>query len=92
MEREREASGKEVEERFNDWAECLSRILLGINAATSRTAVGGTMVNNLAIQCGSRFNFSHDFIEVRIGQLEDKLEGKDSSFICGTCFELDGLS
>ena len=67
-------------------------MLSRINAATSRTAVSGPMAHDLPIEEGSRFNFSHNFVEAPIGQLQDELEGKESSFICRTCFKSDESS
>ena len=48
-EKEHEASGEDIEEGVNDWVEGLSRVLTGINAATSRTVVSGPITHNLAI-------------------------------------------
>lgn len=73
-----------------EWIEGLSLILLGINAATSRSTVSAPMAHNLVLQLGQRFVFSHNFVELLVGQLEDVMNNRDVGFICRTCFLTDG--
>lgn len=80
----------DIENKVNDWVEGLSRVLSGINAATSRIAVSAPMAHNLAFNGGSRFSLSHNFAELLVGQLEEILEGNPVNFICRTCFAEDG--
>lgn len=89
---EREQSGegtKEEEKETNTWVEGLSRVLSGINAATSRNVISAPMSHNLASNKGSRFHFSHDFAELLVGQLAEVLEnGSDEvSAIVRICKE-----
>lgn len=72
-ERELAGSAEEVGE-VNTWVEGLSRVLSGINAATSRNVISAPMSHNLASNGGSRFHFSHQFAELLIGQLSDVLD------------------
>ena len=75
------------EEEVNTWIEGLSRVLSGINAATSRIVVSAPMSHSLASNNGSRFRFSHEFAELLVGQLRDVLDGKDVDFIVRTCLK-----
>ena len=86
---DRQSRGEEVEEEVDTWVEGLSRVLSGINAATSRAVVSAPMSHNLASNKGLRFHFSHDFAELLVGQMEDVLEGKTVSFIVRRCSEND---
>eukprot|EP00986_Skeletonema_menzelii_P016993 scaffold16882_cov138-Skeletonema_menzelii.AAC.1 len=85
---EREQAGiVEDEEEVNTWVEGLSRVLSGINAATSRNVISAPMSHNLASNHGSRFHFSHEFVELLVGQLRDVLEGNDVDFMVRTCWK-----
>ena len=86
-EQSRASDDQEMDEEVNDWVEGLSRVLSGINAATSRSAVSAPMAHNLTLNDGSRFKFSHDFVELLLGQMEEVLEGNNVSFVCRTCFK-----
>lgn len=77
---ERQRAGEEIEEEVNTWVEGLSRVLSGINAATSRTVISAPMSHSLVMNKGSRFHFSHYFPELLVGQLEDHLKGKEVSY------------
>ena len=91
LHRARLAAGEECEER-EGWIEGLSRMLSGINAATSRGVVSAPMSHNLVIQNGERFTFSHEFADLLLGQMESVLDGGEDSvsFICRTCFLQNG--
>ena len=84
---EEESQGDTDEEEINTWVEGLSRVLSGINAATSRNVISAPMSHNLAYNNGSRFHFSHEFAELLVGQLRDVLDGKDVDFIVRTCLK-----
>ena len=79
--RQREAAGEESQQS-NDWLEGLSRMLSGINAASSRTTVSAPMAASLVMTGGERFIFSHHFTELLAGQTEAMLHGEDATFIC----------
>ena len=87
--REREAAGEESQQS-NDWLEGLSRMLSGINAASSRTVVSAPMANSLVMKHEERFTFSHDFTELLFEQSEAKLHGEDVTFICRKCTNSKG--
>ena len=63
----------EVQDGF---VEGLCRMLSGMNAATSRNVISATMQHLLVSNGGSRFNFSHGFGNLLLGQLETTLEGQ----------------
>ena len=90
---EREQAGiveEEEEEEVNTWVEGLSRVLSGINAATSRNVISAPMSHNLASNKSSRFHFSHQFAELLVGQLSDILDPKRKhgvSYILRRCKE-----
>ena len=60
----------------NDFVEGLCRMLGEMNAATSRYIVSSTMAHLLVCQGETRFQFSHGFTDLLVGQLEAALEGK----------------
>ena len=80
------------DDNVRDWIEGLSLLLSGINAATSRSTVSAPIAHNLVLQLGQRFVFSHDFVELLVGQLEDVMNNRDVGFICRTCFLTDGTT
>jgi len=51
-----------------------------MNAATSRYVISATMGHLLICQGGTRFNFSHDFTNLLVTQLEAALDGKPIDF------------
>ena len=65
-------SNDEVQDGF---VEGLCRTLSGMNAATSRNVISATLQHLLVSNGGSRFNFSHGFGNLLVGQLEATLEG-----------------
>ena len=58
------------------FVEGLCRLLSGMNAATSRDVISAPMGHLLVSNKGTRFQFSHDFSHLLVGQLEATLEGK----------------
>ena len=67
--------GTRVNEEVQDgFVEGLCRMLSGMNAATSRNVISATMQHLLVSNGGSRFNFSHGFGNLLVGQLEATLE------------------
>ena len=59
------------------FGEGLSRVLSGLNAATTRNVISSTMAHLISCNNGSRFVFSHDFSDLLVGQMEATLEGQD---------------
>ncbi len=57
--------------------EGLSRVLSGLNAATTRNVTSATMAHLIPCNNGSRFLSSHDFSDLLVGQMEATLEGQD---------------
>ena len=57
------------------FVEGLCRTLSGMNAAISRNIISATLQHLLVSNGGSRFNFSHGFGNLLVGQLEATLEG-----------------
>jgi hypothetical protein len=60
----------------DSFSEGISRMLCGLNAATSRDVVSAPMAHLLICQKGQRFRFSHDFAPLLISQMEDALMGR----------------
>jgi len=58
------------------FGEGLSRILSGMNAATTRNVISATMAHLIPCNNGSRFVFSHDFSDLLVGQMEATLDGE----------------
>ena len=58
------------------FGEGLSRLLSGMNAATTRNVISATMAHLIPCNNGSRFVFSHDFSDLLVGQMEATLEGE----------------
>ena len=57
--------------------EGLSRVLSGLNAATTRNVISATMAHLIPCNDGSRFVYSHTFSDSLVGQMEATLEGQD---------------
>ncbi len=55
----------------------LSRVLSGLNVATTRNFISATMAHLIPCNGGSRFVFSHTFSDFLVGQMEATLEGQD---------------
>ena len=51
-----------------------------MHAATSRYVVSSTMTHLLIYQNGRRFQFSHNFTDLLVGQMEATLEGEPVDF------------
>ena len=58
------------------FTEGISRMLCGLNAATSRDAVSSPMAHLLISQNGKRFRYSHDFAPLLVNQMDDALAGR----------------
>ena len=58
------------------FGEGLSRLLSGLNAATTRNVISATMAHLIPCNNGSRFVYSHDFSDLLVGQMEATLEGE----------------
>ncbi len=61
------------------FGEGLSRLLLGLNAATTRNVISATMAHLIPCNNGSRCVYSHDFSDLLVGQIEATLEGEISN-------------
>jgi hypothetical protein len=59
------------------FGEGLSRVLSGLNAATTRNVISATMAHLIPCNDGSRFLFLHTFSGLLVGQMEATLEGQD---------------
>jgi hypothetical protein len=59
------------------FGEGLSRVLSGLNAATTRNVISATMAHLIPCNDGSRFVFSHTFSDLLVGQMDATLEGQD---------------
>jgi hypothetical protein len=59
------------------FGEGLSRVLSGLNAATTRNVISATMAHLIPCNDGSRFVYSHTFSDLLVGQMEATLEGED---------------
>jgi hypothetical protein len=57
------------------FSEGLSRVLSGLNAATTRNVISATMAHLIPSNGGSRFVFSHKFSDLLVGQMEATLNG-----------------
>ena len=58
------------------FGEGLSRLLSGLNAATTRDVISATMAHLIPCNNGSRFVYLHDFSDILVGQMEATLEGE----------------
>jgi hypothetical protein len=59
------------------FGEGLSRVLSGLNAATTRNVISATTANLIPCNGGSRFVFLHEFSDLLVWQMEATLEGQD---------------
>jgi hypothetical protein len=59
------------------FGEGLSRVLSGLNKATTRNVISATMAHLIPCNGGSRFEFSHTFSDLLVGQMEATLESQD---------------
>jgi hypothetical protein len=59
------------------FGEGLSKVLSGLNAATTRNVISATMAHLIPCYNGSQFLYSHDFLDLLVGQMEATLEGQD---------------
>jgi hypothetical protein len=57
--------------------EGLSRVFLGLNAATTRNVISSTMAHLISCNNRSWFVFSHKFSDLLVGQTEATQEGQD---------------
>ncbi len=62
-----------------NFGEGLSRLLSGLNAATTRNDISATMAHLIPCNGGSRFVFSHEFSDLLVGQMEASLEGQETN-------------
>ncbi len=58
------------------FGEGLRRLLLGLNAATTRNVISATMAHLIPCNNGSRFVYSHDFSDLLVVLMEATLEGE----------------
>jgi hypothetical protein len=59
------------------FGEGLSRVLSGLNAATTRNVISATMAHLILCKNGSHFFYSHDTSDLLVYQMEATLEGQD---------------
>jgi hypothetical protein len=77
---------KRIKQLLNDnqegepsFGEGLSRVLSGLNTATTRNFISATMAHLITCNDGSRFVFSHTFSDLLVGQMEATLECQDTN-------------
>jgi hypothetical protein len=66
------------------FGEGMSRLLSGLNAATTRNVISATMAHLIPCNIGSRFVFSYDFSDLLVGQMEATLEGEITNVRIGS--------
>ena len=60
----------------NTFVDGLCAMLRGVNAATSRHVVSSPMGHLITMLDGSRFEYSHEFVNLLVSQLDATLEGR----------------
>jgi hypothetical protein len=65
------------ERKEPSFVEGLSRVLSGLNAATTRNVISATMAHLIPCNNGSRFVYSHEFSDLLVSQMEATLECQD---------------
>ncbi len=65
------------ERKEPSFGEGLSRVLSGLNAATTRNVISATMAHLIPCNGGSRFLYAHEFSDILVSQMEATLEGQD---------------
>ena len=73
------------------FGEGLSRLLSGLNAATTRNVISATMAHLIPCNGGSRFVFSHEFSDLLVGQMEASLEGQETNVRIQSNKSKDGI-
>ncbi len=73
---ENQTNGCDQTKSEPSFGEGLSRILLGLNAATTRNVICSTMAHLISCNNGSWFAFSHEFSDLLVGRIEATLEGQ----------------
>jgi hypothetical protein len=73
------------------FGEGLSRLLSGLNAATTRNVISATMAHLTPCNGGSRFVFSHEFSDLLVGQMEASLEGQETNVCIRSNKSKDGI-
>lgn len=76
LRQERMILSGEMERIPSGFSEGISRLLCGLNAATSRDVVSAPMAHFLVCRHGKRFVYSHDFAPLLINQMDDTLAGR----------------
>jgi len=59
------------------FGEGLSRVLSGLNAATTIHVISATMAHLIPCNNGSRCVYSHEFLDILVGHMEATLVGQD---------------
>ena len=73
------------------FGEGLSRLLSGLNAATTRNFISTTMAHLIPCNSGLRFVFSHEFSDLIVGQMEASLEGQETTVRIQSNKSKDGI-
>jgi hypothetical protein len=76
LRQERMIASGQMERTPSGFSEGISRMLCGLNAATSRDVVSAPMAHFLVCNNGKRFRYSHDFAPLLISQMDDTLAGR----------------
>ena len=59
----------------NSFVDRLCAMLRGMNAATSRNVISSTMAHLITTLDGARFQYSHEFVNLLVSQIDATLEG-----------------
>jgi hypothetical protein len=59
------------------FGEGLSRVLSGLNAATTRNVISATMAHLIPCNIMDHDLYSHEFLDLLVGQMEATLKGED---------------
>jgi hypothetical protein len=74
---ENQTNGRDQITSEPSFGEGLSRVLLGLNAATTRNVISSTIAHLISCNNGSHLVFSHKFSNLLVGKMEARLEGQD---------------
>ena len=69
------STSSDEENDDNTFVDGLCAMLRGVNAATSRHVVSSPMGHLITMLDGARFEYSHEFVNLLVSQLDATLEG-----------------
>ncbi len=68
------------ERKEPSFMEGLSRVLSGLNSATTRNVISATMAHLIPCNNGLRFVYSHELLDLLVSRMEATLEGQDLTY------------